>query len=284
MRIQLNSVGIAAVVFFAACAVFPLYGQKARSGKVKKSRPTAAQESAKPTPPPVPGKRNERPGSDASDTNSKVVTPSSKNAVPTFRYEFSRPDFVVTKITIEHDERGLGTIGFMKKGDDELITDPLTVSPMALARINEALDTLDFLGSNEDYQYEKDYSHLGNIKFALSRNGKSREVAYNYTTNKAAKALMDEYRKIGNQYIWIFDIKLSRENQPLESPRLMDSLDSMIRRDEISDPYQLEPFLRELANDESIPLIARNHADRLAKQIEKEKAREEKKKNSGKSE
>jgi len=89
--------------------------------------------------------------------------------------------------------------------------------------------------------------------------------------------LMAEYRRVTNQFIWIFDITLSRDNQPLEAPKLMDSLDSMIRRNEISDPHQLDPFLRELSNDERIPLIARNHAVRLVKQFEKEKAREEKK-------
>lgn len=284
MSIQRNSIRSAVFVFFAVCAIFPLYGQKARSGNVKKSRPAAAKEPAKPTPSPVPGKRNERPDPDTSNPNSQVLTPLSTNSVPPYRYEFLRPEFLVTKIVIEHDERGVGTIAFMKKGADELIADPIVVSQRALTRINDALTALNFLGSDENYQYDKDYSHLGNMTFALTRDGKTREVAYNYTTNKGAKTLMDEYRKIGNQYIWIFDIKLSRENQPLDSPRLMESLDSMMRRDEISDPYQLEPFLRELANDESIPLIARNHADRLAKQIEKEKDREEKKKNSGKSE
>jgi len=251
---------------------------------VKKIRPAVSKEPAKPTPPPVPGKRNERPDPDTSKVDPQVVGSHSSNSIPPYRYEFLRPEFLVTKIVIEHDERGVGTITFMKKGADELITDPIAVSQKALTRINEALTALNFLGSDENYQYDKDYSHLGNMTFALTRDGKTREVAYNYTTNKGAKTLMDEYRKLGNQYIWIFDIKLSRENQPLDSPRLMESLDSMIRRDEISDPYQLEPFLRELSNDESIPLIARNHADRLVKQIEKEKAKDEKKKNSDKSE
>ena len=86
-----------------------------------------------------------------------------------------------------------------------------------------------------------------------------------------ARALADEYRKLSNQYIWMFDINLSRENQPLESPKLMDVIDGYIRRNEISDAVQLIPFLKQLGDDERIPLIARNHATRLIKQIEKEK-------------
>ncbi len=230
-----------------------------------------------------PLKRNERPATGVSlaknqpNVDTEPVQPA-RSATPAYRYEFSQPDFIVSIIKIEHDEAGVGTIAFKKKGSDELITDPIRVSARALSRIGDALTALNFLESNENYQYEKDFSHLGSMKFARTSDGKTREVVFNYTANKDAKALMDEYRKIGNQYIWIFDITLARDNQPLESPKLLDALDSMIKRNEISDPLQMEPFLKELSNDERFPLIARNHAVRLIKQFEKEKAKEEKKK------
>ena len=237
-----------------------------------------------PTPTPA-GKRNERPAANlpaASFTKDRPAAGDRTNRVgPVYRYEFTQPAFVVSNIKIEHDNDGAGTITFEKKGSEETITDPVSISPKALARINDALSALNFLESTENYQYEKDFSHLGTIKFSLDREGKSRHVTFNWTENKDAKILMTEYRRIANQFIWMFDITLSRENQPLESPRLMDSLDSMIRRNDISDPYQLEPFLKELADDERIPLIARNHAARLVKQFEKERAKEEKKKPTG---
>jgi hypothetical protein len=61
----------------------------------------------------------------------------------------------------------------------------------------------------------------------------------------------------------------ARANQPLLTPGLMDLVDSYIKRKEISDPPHLLPFLTQLSSDERLPLIARNHAARLAKQIEK---------------
>lgn len=191
--------------------------------------------------------------------------------VPAYHYEFTQPEFVVSKIIIEHDEAGKGKIAFMKKGYDELISDPVQLSSKTLEKINEILNALNFLAANESYQYEKDYSHLGTTIFRLTRDGKTRNTTFNWTQNKDAKLLMDEYRKISNQFIWMFDISLARENQPLESPKLMDSLDSMIRRNEISDPKQMAPFLQSLINDERMPLIARNHAGKLVKQVEKEK-------------
>jgi len=183
---------------------------------------------------------------------------------------------MIPRIKIAHDENGLGTIEFQQRWSNEAITDPVAISPRSMAKINGAIAALKFLDSTESYQYSKDFSHLGNIKFSLSREGRSREVTFNWTENKDAKILMDEYRKLGQQFVWMFDISVSRENQPLESPRLLDRLDSLIRRGEISDPHQLEPFLRKLVDDEGLPLIARNHAARLVARFEKEKKKAEK--------
>ncbi len=191
--------------------------------------------------------------------------------ITTHHYEFTQPEFTISKILIEHDESGKGKLSFMKKGYDELVSDPIQVSSKTLERINAALNALNFLASNESYQYEKDFSHLGTVIFRLTRDDKTRNTTFNWTQNKDAKLLMDEYRKISNQFIWMFDIAVSRENQPLESPKLMDSLESMIRRNEISDPNQMVLFLQTLVNDERMPLIARNHAARLITRVEKEK-------------
>lgn len=278
-KLQMSAYVLAAIL--TAYFVLPVEAQTRKRNTRNQTDPAKTQQAKAAEAKPAPPKRNERPGD--SDSNSAKGNNSSTpgqahGSVSTFRYEFSQPEFVIPSIKIEHDDAGVGTISFKKKGEDEIITDPIRVSPKALSRINEALTALNFLDSTENYQYEKDFSHLGNIKFSRTQNGRTRDVGFNWTSNKDAKTLMDEYRKIGNQYIWIFDISLSRENQPLEAPRLFDTLDSMIRRNEISDPYQMEPFLLELSNDERIPLIARNHAAKLIKQFEKERAKEEKKK------
>lgn len=214
----------------------------------------------------TPTKKNERP----TDGNSSNNVVQSKDA-PNYFYEFSQPAFTISKVLIEHDESGKGKISFMKSISSEVITDPIQLSRATLERINNALTALNFFDSTESYQYQKDYSHLGNIKIKVKKDGRERETKFNWTENKDAKTLADEYRKISNQYIWMFDVNLARENQPLESPKLMDVLDSYLRRNEISDPKQLIPFLKELGDDERMPLIARNHATRLIKQIEQEK-------------
>ena len=241
--------------------------------KVTKKTPVATPESDT--------KTSERPETPADDGAAKVnkregtASPqtSVKALVPTHFYYFTQPDFVISSVTIEHDDAGRGKISFMKKDFDEPISDPLQISPAALERINAALKALNFFDSNESYQFDKDYSHLGNIKIHIKKDGRERTVAFNWTTNKDAKALADEYRKIGNQAIWIFDITVARENQPLNAPQMLDTLDSYIRRGEISDQDQMLPFLQGLSNDERIPLIARNHAAKIVKEIEKQAAK-----------
>jgi uncharacterized protein (UPF0147 family) len=49
----------------------------------------------------------------------------------------------------------------------------------------------------------------------------------------------------------------------------LDELDSLVRRNEISDAGQMVPFLQKLSEDERVPLIARNHAAKIIKTIEK---------------
>ena len=263
-----------------ALAIIVLSIAAAADGQAKRRTPNAKPvvTAAAPSPTPHPDapepvvakpqpKKNERPSSGSS-------TPPATNQTafdPTYFYEFSQPDFDISKIVIEHDEAGKGTITFTKKMFGDAVTDPLQVSPAALERINAVYTALNFLNSNENYQYEKDYPHLGTMTFRLKREAKQRGTSFNFTVNKDAKALADEYRKLANQYVWIFDITVARENQALDAPRLLDSLDSFLRRKEISDPEQMLPLLKDLSNDERIPLIARNHADRLMKQIEKGK-------------
>jgi hypothetical protein len=227
------------------------------------TQPLPAPEVAKPEP-----KKNERPAT--GETRVKAdVAPASNGT--TYRYEFAQPEFEISKIVIEHDDTGRGTIRFTKRMLGETENDPMQVSPAALGRINAALTALNFIDSRDSYQFEKDYSHLGTMTFGFTKEGKQRTASFNYTTNKDARALADEYRKLSNQFVWIFEITVSRENQPLESPRLLDSLDSLIRRNEISDPEQMIALLKDLSNDERIPLIARNHATRLVQKIEKSK-------------
>jgi hypothetical protein len=231
---------------------------------------TESLKPAEPQPEPI-SKRNSRPAEEGPQRPQSPPIQLQSKPDPLYSYEFTQPDFLTSRILIEHDEKGKGTIAFQRRGNGETFTEPIIVSENVLSKLNTAFTELNFLDSTENYQHEKDFSHMGNSKITLTRGQKTRSVTLNYTLNKNAKVLMDEYRKLSNQALWIFDITVASENQPLDGPSQMDVLDSMLRRNEIADPKQLVPFLRELSDDERLPLIARNHATRLIQQIEKAK-------------
>jgi hypothetical protein len=184
-------------------------------------------------------------------------------------YEFTQPDFLVSRIRIEHDAQGRGRISFLRKGFDSPFEEELELSGAASARIKTLWAALNFLDSNADYQSDKQFPHLGTVRLELKRGGRDRSAQFNWTTDANAKALANEYWRAADQAILVFDIAVSRENLPLEAPKLMDRLDQLLSRGGLSDPEQLIPLLRELSTDERVPLIARNHASRLLKKIEK---------------
>jgi hypothetical protein len=271
MRLHISILAVLIAVVFMTSAVV---AQKKRATKPVTKKPLAT--SVAPTPTPSPdesvdvkpeAKKNERPTGPAVSAERRPPNASE----PTYFYEFAQPDFVISKIVIQHDDAGRGTITFTKKLFGDQVTDPLQVSASALERINNAFAALNFIDSTENYQYEKDYSHLGVSTFKLKKGDKQRTAVFNYTVNKDAKVLSDEYRKLGNQYIWMFDITVARENQPLEAPKLLDALEGYLKRNEISDPKQMLPLLRSMKDDERVPLIARNHATKLAERIERAK-------------
>lgn len=258
----------------------------AQNTKKKNTKPVAKPTPAvsptpQPSPEPTPAKTNHR-----NETSEVQIPPATKKnnqrptakeePKPVYFYEFSQPNFVISKINIEHDESGKGKISFVKNDSGDPISDPIQLSQTSLDKIKNLFKTLNFLESNENYQSERHYAHLGVMKLKMSKDGKEREVEFDWTLNKDAKALIDEYRKLADQFVWQFDMNIARENQPLEAPKLMDVLDGMLQRGSISDPSQMISLLKELSNDERIPLIARNHATRIIKDIEKTTAKEKK--------
>ncbi|CAN5710055.1 hypothetical protein BH24ACI2_BH24ACI2_16030 [soil metagenome] len=264
------------ITILALTGSFFAQTKKRKPGK-ETPKPTAAvqptQKETQPdevSTPKTQGKKNERPADEIIKSN---LRPTMKTENPSvYFYEFSQPNFLVSQIFIEHDENGKGKITFLKKDFSEAVSDPIQLSAAILEKLKTLFNTLNFLESVEVYQSaERNYAHLGTMKIKIKKDGRERTSEFNWTENKDAKNLADEYRKISNQYIWMFDIGVARENQPLESPRIMDALDALIKRGEISDTAQMIPFLKELSDDERIPLIARNHATRLIQQIEKVK-------------
>lgn len=184
-------------------------------------------------------------------------------------YEFEQPEFPVRRIRVEHDAAGRGSFTFERRSDTEPIVEPLELSEAATGRITALWAALRFLDSGTDYQADKQFPHLGTMRLTMKQGGRERAAEFNYTRDRDAFALVAEYRRAVDQAMFVFEIQLARENQPLEAPKLLERLDTLVSRGGLSDPRQLIPLLRDLSTDERLPLIARNHAGRVLKKLEK---------------
>ena len=185
-------------------------------------------------------------------------------------YEFKQPDFFVYFVRIEHDDTGRGQIRFERRSDTEQITEPFELSPSALARVRARWEALGFLDSQANYQGERNYPSMGQTKLTMRKGGRERTAEFNYSQDEHAQGLANEYRKASEQAIVVFELQIARESQPLETPKLIGKLDSLIDRDYLSDRQQLVPLIRELTEDERVPLVGRNHATRILKKLEKQ--------------
>ncbi|HEX8652688.1 MAG TPA: hypothetical protein VF708_17870 [Pyrinomonadaceae bacterium] len=197
-----------------------------------------------------------------------TTTAAAADAV-SYSYEFKQPDFIVSRILVEHGQDGRGRVSFERKGNEEMVVEPLELSAAALSRITALWESLRFLDSEEEYQSDRQFPHMGTMRLRMAHGGRERTAEFNWTSNRDAAALASEYRRAADQTIFIFDITVARENRPLDAPKLMDNLDLLLSRGGLSDPQQLVALLRDLSTDERIPLIARNHAGRLLKKIKK---------------
>lgn len=214
-------------------------------------------------------KRNDRPQETPSPATPRPEEKTDSPDATHYSYEFAQRDFLISHIVIEHDALGRGKITFEHRGEETPIVEPIELSAAARTRIFDLWRELHFLDSNENYQASKNFAHLGTYKIAMDDGKRKRTAEFNWSSNKTAWTLATEYRRVSDQAILIFNLKLAREMQPLNAPQLLNEMEILLTRGGLSDPHQLVPLLTELKTDERIPLIARNHADRILKKIEK---------------
>ena len=244
---------------------------------------SAAPRKATPRPTPTPAVEQRQPqkvstrpeegkGTDDVPASVRAGVPAKPKEDPNaahYVYEFRHPDFLVYFVHIEHDDAGRGHIRFERRMDTEQLTEPFELSPAALARIRAKWEALGFLESQASYQGERTYPSMGQTRLTVRRGGRERATEFNYSQNADAQGLAHEYRRASEQALFVFEVKVALESQPLETPKLINRLETLIERDYLSDRQQLVPLVRELTEDERVPLVGRNQAARILKKLEK---------------
>lgn len=193
------------------------------------------------------------------------------DAATVYRYVFENERFLTRRMVIEFNDQGKGTFSYLKKEDAEETSSPLTVSAAVLSQVKGLFEELRFLESQVEYQHKKDFSHLGRVTLMMQRKDRERTVTFNYTDHTAVNKLVEIFRNIATQETRIYELQNIRNSDPISTPTQMRLLESELKSNHIADPTGLIPLLQEIKMDESVPLIARNHAERLIKLIQKTK-------------
>lgn len=192
-------------------------------------------------------------------------------AETSFKYKFENARFYISVIEIDLSAGGTGELRFKRGESDEIIDRKFKLLPATIARINQLYDITRFIDSDEEYQDKKDFSHLGWVSLSAQQGQRTRNARFNYTTNKEISELTDIFRAIATQEMHLFDIETSERYQPLDLPRLLDTLENDLKLQRVAEPEQLLAMLREISGNDTQPLIARNHATRMIDSIKKGK-------------
>jgi hypothetical protein len=199
------------------------------------------------------------------------IAPAPAPADASFKYKFENARFYISVIEIDLSAGGTGELRFKRGESDEIIDRNIKLLPATIARIRQLYDITNFIDSSEEYQDKKDFSHLGWISLSAQHGKRERKARFNYTTNKDISELAEIYRAIATQEMHLFDIETSERYQPLDLPRLLDTLENDLNLRRVAEPEQLLAMLREISGNDTQPLIARNHATRMIDSIKKGK-------------
>ena len=219
-------------------------------------------------------KKNARSGGDTPPTANAGASDEAEASGVRYGYEFKQPGSYLFRVQIEHDAAGRGRVTFERQVDTGPITEEFKFSPAALARVAKLWESLGALEPEGGYQSEKQFPHMGTTRLQLTRAGRTRSAEFNWTEHPEAEALAKEYRNAAEQAILAFELAVALENQPLETPKLLTRFERLVEVKGLSDARQMAPLLRQLREDERVPLVARNHAARLLKKLEKAEKQE----------
>ncbi|MBI3949888.1 MAG: hypothetical protein HY314_05480 [Acidobacteria bacterium] len=184
-----------------------------------------------------------------------------------YYYRFDSPTFEMMRAELRFDQAGRGQFMFRRKADEEEIKLELHLLPTTLQRINTYLTEAQYLTSEENYQGDRDMSHLGVMTFRFRQGAHQRQVSFNYTRHPTMRLLAELLRHIVTQESRIFAIQLARQYAPLDLDKQLATLQREVKNGWVAEPEKLLPLLEELQSDEGVLLIARRRAGDIVRLI-----------------
>lgn len=185
----------------------------------------------------------------------------------TYLYKFENSRFNISSVEVRLNSRGEGSIRYCKRDEDVEVTEGLSLSQSAMQRFHEIVSEMNFLDSVESYDVGKNLEHMGTTTIRISAAGREREVTFHYTSHRSMLRLVELFKAVENQHYRTNDLRFARQYSQLDLPRHLKVLEGDLKSRKIAEPAQLLPLLEEISLDDTLPLIARNSATKIAAQI-----------------
>jgi hypothetical protein len=184
-----------------------------------------------------------------------------------YYYRFENPKFLISKLEIEFDGAGQGTIKFTEQDHDD-VENKFTLNSATVTSFAAAFDELDFLKKKEKFQTPKDYSHMGTATVKFRRGEEEYETTFNYTESKQMLDLWNKFRSVENQEYSFFKLEVALRYQPLDTPAQLKWIESMLKDKKIAEPARFLPILNQIAGSDQMLTIARNQAKKMIELIQ----------------
>jgi hypothetical protein len=165
------------------------------------------------------------------------------------------------------DEQGRGTFEATPSAGD-LLTRSFEVSANTMQQLLAAFDAVKFLSSTEDYESHLKVADMGWKTIILAREGKSREVRFNYTTNKQVNALADFLSGLAVAVLRRDALEHSMKYDKLGLPDQLNALQAEMNSRWLTEPEMLLPVLQKISSNSTYFNIVQRKARALILQIE----------------
>ena len=171
---------------------------------------------------------------------------------------------------VELDGNGDGQFYFSKRNEDEIKL-PVKLRASAIGTLRSLFEKADFLNESKDFVSQRKVADMGLKTVRFATGSKQREVAYNYTEDRALQEITTFFENLCQQERALFEMDLALKYDRLGIPKKLDELDSSLNAKRVVAPERFAPVLEKIYADQTLMNLARKEAKKLLVRIEKMK-------------
>ncbi len=195
----------------------------------------------------------------------KAADSASSPTIIQFSKEIKGGPYELVKITL--DQLGRGKFE-AKPSDGDEISRELEVRASTMQQLLASFQAAQFLTSTRDYESHMKVADMGTKTISLEENGRSREVHFNYTTDKNINLIANFFSGLVTTELRIDSLERAMKYDKLGLPDQMKALQAELDNHWLSETPLLLPVLRKIADNPSFFNMVQREAHELVLQIE----------------